>query len=115
MDALGKLREEYVRSLPQKRETIRITLSSAAHALRSGTEPDWKALHVVVHRFAGSSGTYGFLELSEHARELEDRIASGTIERLHPDESLACIENWFLKLSRLIDAVQEGSAKGEAA
>ncbi len=53
----GELTREYVLQFPEKARQLR-------HAFQRG---DWKELHRVAHRIAGSGTLYGFPELSEKA------------------------------------------------
>ncbi len=108
MDSMEKLKQEYVASLAQKRETIRITLGSVMRALKISVAPDWKALEFVVHKFAGSSGTYGFKELSVHARELEDRIIGGEFAAEPAKKTAAYLHAWLERLDTLLDGAING-------
>ena len=68
---LAKLREGYVRRLPEKLEEIDL-----AHEVytREPSEQSLKALRTLAHKLHGTGGSYGLREMSEAAGELERRL-----------------------------------------
>ena len=114
MDVLEKLKSEYRSSLPQKLDTIRITVAAVTRSLESKAKPDWENLEFIVHKFAGSSGTYGFKAMSNHARELEDRIYNKLFATESATNSKVWLETWLQRLDDLVEG-EIKSAKKKAA
>lgn len=67
---IKELRKYFVNSLTNKRETIR---QAVAHKNR-------ELLKLVVHELKGSSGTVGFMQISDTCREIEKEILSSDNE-----------------------------------
>ncbi len=103
MDMLEKLKAEYRASLPQKLDTIRITVAAVLRSLESKKKPDWENLEFIIHKFAGSSGTYGFKEMSAHARSLEERISENIFATKTPAENHDWLTNWLEQLETFME------------
>jgi HPt (histidine-containing phosphotransfer) domain-containing protein len=70
---LASLRANYARSFPSKLAA----LAEAWRAFDGGAdEASARALHVLVHRLAGSAGSYGFAELGTRARAVDLVLAA---------------------------------------
>ncbi len=70
---LQQLIESYRASLPGKRDEIAEARQAAEAAGWSGLE--LRAYYDLVHKLAGSSGSYGLRELSEIARVLDRQLS----------------------------------------
>lgn len=66
--ALRKLIDSYRQALPDKLAELQILHASAAE---DGDDDRLRAYYTAVHKLAGSSGSYGFPELSNTARVLD--------------------------------------------
>lgn len=69
---LRKLIAMYREGLPTKRSDIETAWAAAQAAGWEG--PELKALYDLVHKLAGSAGSYGFRELSTVARVLDRQL-----------------------------------------
>ena len=70
---LLKLIEMYRGSLPGKQREIDGAWQAAAAA--DWNSDELKPLYHLVHKLAGSAGSYGFRELSEQTRKLDRRLS----------------------------------------
>lgn len=100
---LQALRRAYHAELPEKVSAIAL----AAAALR---QHDWDTaglndLHHIVHRLAGSSAIWGFMDVSKTAGELEDVVLSGLERR---GEKTVDIDR---EVGRLVQELQEAVQK----
>ena len=66
--AIGTLRARF---LSRSKADLRALKAWA----RYGAAPD-DTHHRILHRLAGAAGTFGFAEISEHAKAVEDRVVS---------------------------------------
>ena len=62
---------------------------------------DWQQLEHLVHKLAGSSGTYGFSELSAHLRNLEDRLLEKKIQTQPENQIKLELKTWTATLGKL--------------
>ncbi|MEW6056176.1 MAG: Hpt domain-containing protein [Bdellovibrionota bacterium] len=100
MAALIKI---YVCELPAKAAEIQQAAETAIHQLGKRETPRWAVLESLVHKLAGSAGTYGFYAISTLARTLEDRISNGSFAKIPPDEQALELRGWlesFLTVAR---------------
>lgn len=102
-DELTRLKNEYRAELPEKLRVISEAVQNVIRSCSNGMAPDWKQLEFLVHKFAGSAGTYGFVQMSPHARTLEDRIIDGSLPALSAKESRAELERWLSALKAMVD------------
>lgn len=65
---------------------------------------DWEELRRVAHQFKGSSGSYGFRQLSPAAAELEQAVKNGA-----PEDLIESLMNKLIDLCRRATADQEPS------
>lgn len=70
-EAMKKLREEYVQTFPEKFRIIEHLIKEMRETI---TEETLGALRLNVHKIAGSSGTYGFQEVSDLCKNFEKEI-----------------------------------------
>lgn len=115
MDALEQLKLEYVASLPQKLDTITITINSILKAVKEKSNADWRTLEHLVHKFAGSSGTYGFMELSIHAKALEDCISTNDLQSRSELEQIRFLKDWNKNFESMIKKTVTGAKRKKAA
>jgi diguanylate cyclase (GGDEF)-like protein len=71
-DAFLELQREYLAELPARLEELR----AGAQAFRAGQPDAGPALKTKFHRLAGSGGSYGFPEITEIARAVEQWLAA---------------------------------------
>ncbi|NEX62328.1 Hpt domain-containing protein [Noviherbaspirillum galbum] len=77
------LAQVFLDRLPEKLQE----LQQALHAVSKGGDAlAMKHLHLLMHTLAGASGSFGFHELGERARALEDRI-----DALAPSEAVGAV------------------------
>lgn len=112
IDPLEKLKQEYAASLPQKKDSIAITVQAVMRAIQAKENLDWTTLSSLVHKFAGSSGTYGFMDLSNLARDLELKIDDGTLDKMKDKEISFYLAGWLTQFTKMIDdAVKNFASK----
>jgi HPt (histidine-containing phosphotransfer) domain-containing protein len=71
-DAISALGEVFISRIPAAMAAMETEL---AHIQNNAQEQvPWKTLHRHLHSMAGSAGTFGYDELGDRARELEDQI-----------------------------------------
>ncbi len=115
MDALEKLKWEYVSSLTLKLETIAITVNAIMNSVKEKMPPDWRTLEHLVHKFAGSSGTYGFRELSIHAKVLEENISTNELQGKSELEQIRFLNEWKKTFEAMIKKTMNGANKRKKA
>jgi HPt (histidine-containing phosphotransfer) domain-containing protein len=98
-DAFRALQVEYLASLPDRLDELRRDVT----ALRAGNVEASAALKVLLHRLAGSGGSYGFVQLSSLARDAERWLTDNAGAR--ETDELELIVN------RLTDAAAEAQRK----
>lgn len=107
---LAKLRKKYGLALPDKVSGIEKSLAP----LRSGSleEEPWNAAYRAVHSLAGSSGTYGYPEISSVARAAEAILKQGLESRAPlSDAQRGQIDDLLARLRELAaDAARQNSA-----
>lgn len=70
-----ELLEEFAVAIPDRIQTVESLLAAA----------DWNELSRVAHQLKGAGGGFGFPELTERARVLEQACKGGTAERIAAD------------------------------
>lgn len=99
---MKKLQEQYVAQLPDKITAIQQDWKTIKEAASS---PLMNQLHRNVHSLIGTSGTFGLMDISKRARELEIALKPYTLQEfdtLFPPNTQQEIDQ---KLESLIDAV----------
>ena len=109
-NVIGELTQSYVSSLAEKLSEIETLCSELERS--SSDDPDkradrWMSLCAKAHKLVGSAGTYGFAEISEHARALEDQILSKHFESIAPHLAREQLEAWFKTLKMYIQEAQK--------
>lgn len=93
--ALEELIAQYTRELPGKAEELRTALAPVLSALDLGQSPKWDDLEYFAHKLTGSSGTYGFLALSNVCRHLEEAITDGRLPDSAPPHAAEHLRRWL--------------------
>lgn len=70
-----ELLEEFAVAIPDRLQMVETLLAAA----------DWKELSRMAHQLKGAGGGFGFPELSEKARSLEEACNEAAIERIVTD------------------------------
>ena len=99
LEKLNALHREYSRRLPEKLKEIDRAcrdLSESDHA-----KERLKKLHLLVHKLAGSAGTFGFPELGEEARKYDHLLKKLSLRELPLDDGALVL------LAKLPDALGE--------
>ncbi|MBL0209882.1 MAG: diguanylate cyclase [Holophagaceae bacterium] len=97
---LHRLRDGFAKAIPEKMAEIESTWAKVQEGGggRGGSgEADFQVLHRIAHSLVGNSGTFGFKDLSECARTLEEALADkapvgklqGAVENLREAASRA--------------------------
>jgi HPt (histidine-containing phosphotransfer) domain-containing protein len=103
---ISLLREDYRRQLPAKLSQILTEISKA------GKTGDWGSVETLLHKLAGSSGTYGFLELSEASRSFELFLSSAEFKKFSHEKSAQAVARCY---GTLEEQVQKITASRSAA
>ncbi len=91
---LTALKEVFVKQLPEKIESLR-------NQWRIVIDQKWStdatnSFHLIIHSLIGTSGTFGFTEIAERARQLEILIKTISAEQLAPSqEDVEIVEHAF--------------------
>ena len=94
---LAKLKSVFVNQLPEKIESLQTHWDSIIkhHWSKDATQ----AFHLIVHSLIGTSGTFGFTELSNKARQLETQIKTIIASQQTPtQEDIEILEHAFSSL-----------------
>ena len=87
-DQLRILRDGYAARLPEKLGQIELLWNVVSHSARASWPEDALfTLHRLVHSLAGSGATFGFPELSLHARRAEIELKSFAAGKAELDET----------------------------
>lgn len=113
IDELEQLRKEYAAEMPNRMTSIHHGMDVIIQALTHQNKCDWHPLNACVHKLAGSSGSYGFKELSKAARYMEDLIESGKLTTQSPQNIIAHLSRWYDVLSRCSHTVQSGAQNAD--
>ncbi|MET3108201.1 chemotaxis protein histidine kinase CheA [Oxalobacteraceae bacterium GrIS 2.11] len=71
-DAIAALGDVFIGRIPGALADMNQLLQTIGQ--NAEDQPTWKTLHRQLHSLAGSAGTFGYTELGDRARELENRI-----------------------------------------
>src|SRR5438445_4655709 len=77
---LAMLRKKYALALPEKAAALQVAVAPLFE--ETWQEQAWSSAYRQVHSLAGSSGTYGYPEISSIARALETLIHQGLASRV---------------------------------
>ncbi len=94
---LQKLRETYQKTIPEKLENLTSLITSLHQNPDKATLTE---LRGVVHKIAGSAGTYGFLGVSEICRDMEKSI----VDELELSKVIE--KDWILSLDDFLEKVK---------
>jgi len=76
--ALKEIIKKYTDQLPEKIELIEMNLQQLM--AQTWQEQTWHDLYILLHNLMGSSGTYGYMELSQLLRQLEVMVKKSLIQ-----------------------------------
>ncbi len=94
---LTKLKEVFVKQLPEKIESLQMHWDSIAK--QHWSNDTTQAFHLIVHSLIGTAGTFGFTDISNKACQLETHIKTISSEQLPPtEENMNVIEHAFSSL-----------------
>ena len=85
---LDDLKDAYIAELPEKVQKIMIEIDKVSVQLKKNAAPNTAELLILVHKLAGSAGTYGLQPISVLARDLEDQIVAERVQLLYLEEWL---------------------------
>ncbi len=103
IDEMKSLKEDYLKSLPIKATQIRKCIEAITHELGQDSKSTlWETLETLVHKTAGSSGTYGFYTISKLAFELEEKLNQKTICNCSPEQAAQLLNSWLIKFTQEI-------------
>jgi HPt (histidine-containing phosphotransfer) domain-containing protein len=91
---LEGLKRIYLSELPNKIAAIQTAIEDATAKLHASSPPDWKLIEHLVHKLAGSSGTYGLKNLAELCRTLEDKLFENVLQKLTPADAAKYLTKW---------------------
>jgi chemotaxis protein histidine kinase CheA len=101
--ALRQFRAEFAAQLPVRLREAHERLQDCLD--RPTNDDRLRALHAVVHRLAGSAGTFGMKELGNRARVIEDLL-----DDLLPRPGRTAAD--FAKVAQGIQSLEPGSPSG---
>lgn len=110
MTELERLQREYRQSMAAKREALQQAFDALCD--EAAAESGVQRLHLLLHRLAGSAGSYGHVEIGDRARALEhawrDWLESGQVgERPEPWRLCAAQAVAFADLLEAMRALSE--------
>ena len=116
---LEKLKEAYIAELPAKTANLSRATQRAASDLAQNGSPNWRELETLSHKLAGSSGTYGFGQLSRLSRHLEDALSEGRLQHLSKAEAAEYLTAWKSAFDACVQSIIDraaprSDAEGEA-
>lgn len=112
MNELETLKKQYRADLKSKAASIHNYIQGALHDIGCKKAPKWKEIEQVVHKLAGSAGTYGFGALSRILSHLESALVSEELQGLKKDWAARYLQSWQTIFDRCVrQAVEETSAK----
>ncbi len=80
LEKLQELQQDYIATLPADIQSLQSLLGELQNADTSRAPHILTTMHHLLHRMAGSSGSFGLTALSEQARELDHRIQNWLTE-----------------------------------
>jgi HPt (histidine-containing phosphotransfer) domain-containing protein len=99
-DAMKKFRDEYVNTFPEKLRLLQGLIDEMKQAVHRET---LQTLRLHIHKIAGSSGTYGFSDLSLICKEFEGVILQ-KMEILKDDIGDS---NWVAEFMPYVDKIRK--------
>ena len=104
---IEQLQRDYRDSLHEKCRTLDELFVLPLQALNDSrwtfNLDQWKAGRDFIHKIAGSSGTYGFVGLSEALRFMENRIMDGSLRPLTAKDLRAFYNTWRVCIGSFVD------------
>ncbi len=100
---LSRLRDGFAETIPEKMAEIETTWAKVQSGQGSGTgssEAEFQILHRLTHSLVGNAGTFGFRNLSECARILEEALA-GKASQSRVQETLENLREAALRALRV--------------
>jgi HPt (histidine-containing phosphotransfer) domain-containing protein len=94
-----ELRQKYIASLGDKRDGIARSRKRAFAA--SATTDDRQELLLLIHRIAGSAGSYGLDELGQAALELDHSLAACDLGQTLPASLAPMLDAVLVQLDRI--------------
>ncbi len=95
-----QLQMTYFRSLEAKEAELATEVTKLQTEISTaGQAPflkeQWKKLQAPCHKFAGSSGTYGFTGLCENLRFIDDHVSDGSFAELTNEQLRPVLTLWW--------------------
>ncbi len=109
-----QLHRQYQQSLADKAAQLRVAFDALCDEDSSVAQVE--NLHLLLHRLAGSAGTYGFPELSQQARALEQpwRVWMDAADDARHPAWRICVEQG-IAFAALLEGLRATAARIEAA
>ncbi|NML46414.1 hypothetical protein HHL11_21895 [Ramlibacter sp. G-1-2-2] len=98
--ALQQFRDDYARQVPERLAEARAFLRQCLAAPQD--EEPLRGLHGIVHKIAGSAGTFGLKDLSVAARTLEERLDAMLLQPARTRDDFAPLQDELAGLDRLL-------------
>ena len=116
---IAEVTRKFVESMPGKVRELQRVLEEVVQQLGQKGEADWQPLYALAHRLAGACGTYGFDELSELARHLEDGIQLKCLQGMEAKMASVFLQRWYAAFATrartsYADSNGAGGARGAA-
>ena len=102
---LEALQKQYAQSIPEKVATLRQALDDYKN---SKSQESLQNLQYLIHRLAGNSGTYGYHQVSDLCKQLDNTLR----EKIDGADQTSPDDAWFLFLeehyTKICEAFQDG-------
>lgn len=98
--ALQQFRDDYARQVPERLAEARAFLQQCLAAPQD--EEPLRGLHRVVHKIAGSAGTFGLKDLSVAARTLEERLDALLLQPARTRDDFQALQGPLGELDHLL-------------
>lgn len=112
MNEIEELIAAYTAALPKRLEDFKKCVDRSIVALRNEKKADWDEIEYQAHKLAGSSGTYGFIELWSVFRHVEEAVADGRLKKLSPVRAAEHLERAWNEITELAKLAQERKPTG---
>lgn len=100
-DILKKFTQEYQATLPEKVSSIRQILDAMKQKIDL---ENLKALRLIIHKIAGSAGTYGYASVSKLCQEFEKDL----LNKIDHFQEIPGSPNWLIDFEKYFDGIKEG-------
>ncbi len=104
-EIFAKLQKEYSDTIPAKLDKLQQLINDLRKDMREDT---FKELRLQVHKFAGSSGTYGFADLSHNCKTFEEYLIKRMDELKKGKQNSA----WLNEFDQHLDKIKNCSTNG---